>query len=83
MSKWTQLSSGIVIPGLSMDERRQIARDKYYSQHSLCPACRSSSLETTTIGCISANPDEHFDSNTATCECGWSGPIDDLVAHDA
>lgn len=49
--------------------------DEYYEKHEVCPKCFSDYIEMTTKGIIIGDVDD----NRATCECGWTGIVNDLV----
>ncbi len=48
--------------------------EKYHDNHSLCPVCRGSMIETTTMGWFG-----EINPNRATCcGCGWKGMEEEL-----
>jgi len=69
--------SGLYLPSpppKTVDEIAREQRQAYYDAHRRCPRCGSNQIERTTVGYI-VPPDE----NRATCGCGWTGIVHDLV----
>lgn len=52
----------------------------YHELHRACPICGSTSIETTCVGHIMLDLETARDSNNATCLCGWSGEVHDMVS---
>lgn len=53
--------------------------NRYYMDHSRCPACHGSNLEVTTRGFLPSRTGEMRDANRAECACGWQGIVHDLI----
>lgn len=48
---------------------------EYRERHAVCPRCHGEDIEQTTLGFVLAV----YDTNRASCSCGWKGIVDDLV----
>ena len=45
-------------------------------QHQACPDCDNIKLMVTLVGIIEYDNTDYIDDrNTATCKCGWRGPV--------
>jgi hypothetical protein len=53
-------------------------RKQYYEKHSCCPQCGNNKTSQTYMLIICPS-DENPDYNKATCKCGWSGEVHQLV----
>ena len=81
----TQTKSGLLIPvarttQTQLDAEMRAAREKYESDHALCPDCGNVDLCRTTMGMVllpGGSPYE--DRNKAWCSCGWKGIVDQMV----
>ena len=49
----------------------------YYKKHVYCPMCGGTENSQTLVNYLGDK-----DENRVTCECGWVGIVDDLVAED-
>lgn len=69
---------------LSPEARRELVRTylaEYNQKHIACPVCGSTHIRSHMVGFALdvEHPEAYRDENQATCECGWSGRVHDLV----
>ena len=62
---------------LTVEQQQHITKSKldrkeYYQKHSVCPKCGEGCSQTY-VGYVGE------DKNSAWCECGWKGIVDNLV----
>ena len=52
--------------------------DEYYTDHEVCPKCKSST-SSTYMGFIFYKGKPFKDENICECDCGWEGITDELI----
>jgi hypothetical protein len=81
MSDWQRRESGLIVPAEVAPKKPRMTRDEYMAAHVACPQCFGRDVEQTCVGYLPGDYVEPFqDSNRASCGCGWSGIVHDLVA---
>jgi len=60
--------------------KKVLTRDEYYTQHVLCPKCKSDDVFASNVVIITSEAKDYVDKlNTARCNsCGWRGLRNEL-----
>lgn len=60
--------------------RAPITKREFYANHCACPDCDNTVLNYTMISVLQYEGVDFEDKfNTASCKCGWRGPVRDLL----
>ncbi len=64
--------------------KKVLTREEYYTQHLLCPRCKSDNVFASNIVLTTSEAKDYADKlNTARCEnCGWRGMRNDLTKNE-
>mgnify|MGYP001562624153 CR=1 FL=1 len=81
MNNVIQQANGLWIPETqkSRQEIEDEARILFRKEHAACPKCGKGDIERTCMGHWSEPGKPYWDTNFASCSCGWRGRVFELV----
>jgi hypothetical protein len=69
---------------INSEFEEDLCLEHYHEQHKFCPKCGGSrnKMDITMIGFMInwKYPENYKDKNIATCKCGWTGTVHELIS---